>query len=123
MGDIGTAAEWYRRAGQSWKIGGFPAIYADMVLRHRLADHYETALDCLQSNLADWQAKPLVVRIYWHVVSGWWLRPWLYRSIWQTSLRQSALVAELQEALTNARSTAVKPPDPNDREEHQSPTA
>jgi hypothetical protein len=96
LGDVRTAAEWYRRAGQSWKVGGFPALYADMVLRHDLDDHYEVALDYLRHNLADWQSKPFLVRLYWHVASGWWLRPWNYRAAWRTFLRQRTLVAQLE---------------------------
>jgi hypothetical protein len=96
MGDAQTAAHWYRRAGESWKGGGFPPLYADMVLRHGLEDHYEFALDCLRHSLADWLAKPFLVRVFWHVVSGWWLRPWDYREAWRTFLRQKLLVTELK---------------------------
>ena len=96
LGDVRTAAEWYRRAGQSLKEGGCPALYADMALRHELDDHYEVALDYLRHSLAVWQAKPLLVRLFWHVVSGWWLHPWDYRSLWRTIFRQRALVAELE---------------------------
>ena len=96
LGDVREAAEWYRRAGQNWKVGGFPAIYADMVLRHGLDDHYETAFDCLRTSLADWQSKPLRVRVYWHVVNGWWLKPWNYRAAWRTFLRQRQLIAQLE---------------------------
>ena len=94
MGETRTAADWYRRAGDSWKGGGFPALYADMVLQHGLEDHYESALDCLRHGLADWRAKPFLVRVFWHVVSGWWLRPWDYRDAWRTFLRQRALVSK-----------------------------
>jgi hypothetical protein len=96
LGDVGTAAAWYRRAGQSWKVGGFPGIYADMVLQHGLDDHYGAALDYLRHNLTDWQSKSLLARLYWHVVSGWWLRPWDYRGIWRTFFRQRHLVAQLE---------------------------
>jgi hypothetical protein len=100
LGDVQTAAEWYRRAGQSWKGGGFPPIYADMVLQHGLEDDYEFALDCLRHSLAEWQAKPFLVRVFWHVASGWWLKPWDYRAAWRTFLRQRALVSELETRLS-----------------------
>jgi tetratricopeptide (TPR) repeat protein len=100
LGDFRTAAEWYRRAGESWKVGGFSAIYADMALQHRLDDHYEAALEYLRHTFADWQSKPFVVRLYWHVVSGWWLRPWDYRAVWRTILRQGTLVAQLEARVT-----------------------
>ncbi len=96
MGEVRTAADWYRRAGESWKVGGFPAIYADMALRHGLDDHYEPALDYLRHSHADWKAKPLLDRVYWHVVSGWWLKPWDYRAAWRTILRQSTLLVRLE---------------------------
>jgi hypothetical protein len=96
LGDVRTAATWYRRAGENWKVGGFPPLYADMVLRHGLEDHYEAALDCLRHSLADWRAKPFLVRVYWHVASRWWLRPWAYRLAWRTILRQRTLLAQLE---------------------------
>ena len=96
LGDVRTAAEWYRRAGQCHKACGFAAIYADMVLQHWLDDHYEVALDYLRQSLADWQSRPLLVRFYWHVVSGWWRQPWNYRESWRTVFRQRALLAQLE---------------------------
>jgi hypothetical protein len=53
-------------------------------------------LDCLRHSLADWLAKPFLVRLFWHLVSGWWLRPWDYRPAWRTFLRQRALVSQLE---------------------------
>jgi hypothetical protein len=96
LDDVKAAAEWYRRAGQSWKGGGFPPIYADMVLQHGLEDHYEFSLECLRQSLADWKAKPFLVRVFWHMVSGWWLRPWEYPHAWRTFLRQRTLVTQLE---------------------------
>ncbi len=109
MGDVRTAAEWYRRAGESWEAGGFPPFYADMVLRHRLDDHYEAALGFLRHNLANWKAKPFLVRVFCHVVSGWWLKPWNYRSAWRTFLRQRTLVAQLETRVSERKGTGGTP--------------
>lgn len=46
LGDVRTAAEWYRRAVQSWKVAGFAAIYADMVLQHGLEVANRSADQC-----------------------------------------------------------------------------
>lgn len=96
LGDVRAAAEWYRRAGENWKVGGFPPIYAELVLRHELTDHYEMALDCLRHNLADWMSRPLLTRIYWSLASGWLWRPWLYGWTWRTWFRQKRHLSELE---------------------------
>jgi hypothetical protein len=92
MGEVVTAAEWYRRASESRKRGGYPSLYADMVISHKLADHYENALDCLKESKANWKAKPLLVRFYWHVVSMWWIYP----SAWKFRFREGNLIPQLE---------------------------
>jgi hypothetical protein len=92
LGEIQTAADWYRRASENWKAGGYPPIYADMVVRHGLVDHYETALDCLKFNRADWAGRPLLVRLYYHLTSMWWIHP----SMWQLRLRARKVLQRLE---------------------------
>lgn len=101
MEDVRTAAEWYRRASQSCKAGGYPAVYANMVLEHWLDDHYENALECLRFRREQWRSRPLLVRLYWHVVSGWWFRPWRYAEARRTFLRQRELEKQLEDRLSH----------------------
>lgn len=96
LGDFQTAANWYRRASGYWMKGGYPPLYADLVIKHELVDHYQTALDCLRSNRADWQSRPLLVRLYFHIVSRWWMYP----SQWSLMLRERGLAAKLESLIT-----------------------
>jgi hypothetical protein len=91
--EIETAAVWYRRAGECLKGGIFPAIYADMVLAHGLAEHYATALEQLQDQQASWRSRPWLLRLYYEVVSFWWLHP----AVWKLRLRQHTLQTRLKE--------------------------
>jgi hypothetical protein len=102
LGDMATAADWYRRASEQWKEGGYPSLYAEMVIANRLVDHYQNALDCLKHDRARWKARPLSTRVYYNVVSKWWLH-W---AGWKWRMRQRGLVPKL-EALLRERGGAV----------------
>jgi hypothetical protein len=93
-GEVVTAADWYRKASESWKVGGYPSLYADMVITHKLADHYENALDCLKESKANRKAKPLLTRLYYHIISMWWINP----SIWKHRFRfrEGNLIRQLE---------------------------
>ena len=92
LGDFHTAANWYRRASGYWKKGGYPAFYADLVIKHQLVEHYQTALECMRANRADWQSRPLLVRIYLHIISRWWMYP----SQWSLMFRERSLTSKLE---------------------------
>src|SRR5262245_27691680 len=92
LGDVKVAAEWYRSASQSWRVGGFPAFYADMVITHELADHYETALECLKVNDESWRSRPLLVRWYYNIACCWWLYP----AMWRLRLRERSFIPRLE---------------------------
>jgi hypothetical protein len=99
MGSVEIAADWYRTASRHWKVGGFPEYYANMVITHGLADHYETALDCMKTTRADWHARPFWVRFYFNVRALWWLYP----AEWSQRLRHRTFIRRL-EALVRQRS-------------------
>jgi hypothetical protein len=93
LGEVATAADWYRHAAGHWKGGlGYPFFYADMVLEHQLAAHYRIALDCLRHEEAYWRSKPLLYRFYHHLSSLWWLYP----SCWKQRLRGRSLGLRLE---------------------------
>lgn len=92
LGDFRTAANWYRRASGYCKKGGFPSCYAELVIKHDLVEHFEPALDCLRSNRADWMSRPLFVRLYYHIVSRWWMYP----SQWAIMFRTRSLTSKLE---------------------------
>ena len=92
LGDFHTAANWYRRASGYWQKGGYPASYADLAIRHQLVDHYQTALECMRANRADWQSRPLCSRIYSHIISRWWMYP----SQWSLILHERSLIPKLE---------------------------
>jgi hypothetical protein len=91
-----AAAGWYARARGYTKANGdapfFAPYYAAMVVDSRLAGHYSAALECVRAHHAAWRARPLLVRMYWHVVSMWWLRP----SQWKMRARERRLLGELE---------------------------
>jgi hypothetical protein len=102
LGDVTTAAEWYRRAAGHWKGGlGYSFFYTDMVVKHGLAGHYRTALECLRHEEEYWRSKPLLYRFYRGLTSLWWLCP----SGWGQRLRERSLVPKL-EALIQAEESA-----------------
>lgn len=75
LGDHLTAADWYRRAAHYYEGGGFPYFYAELVLSHNLAEHYQTALDCVTFSQSEWHQHQWALRMLAHLVSLWWLRP------------------------------------------------
>jgi hypothetical protein len=105
LGDVATAADWYRRAAGHWQGGlGYPFLYADLVVQHQLAGHYQIALDCLRSEEAYWRSKPLLSRLS-HSLRGLW---WLYPSGWKQRWRERSLSRRL-EALNQDREGAGRP--------------
>ena len=93
LGEVATAADWYRRAAGHWQGGlGYPFFYADMLAEHRLTEHYRMALDCLRHEQAYWRSKPLLYRCYHNLSSLWWLRP----SCWKQRWRERSLVPRLE---------------------------
>lgn len=100
LGEFRTAAEWYRRAGQSWKQNMYPGFYAATVIDHQLDEHYEDALDWVKYSQANWQRKPLLLRIYYNVASWRW---WIYPSNWRMTLRDPKLIPELESLIQAKR--------------------
>lgn len=98
LGQVRTAAEWYRRGGRSFKGGGLAFLYADMVIQHQLQEFYDDALDWLEKSQAIWQATPLITRVFYHVITCWWLYP----SQWRMRFRERQLIREMR-ALVSAR--------------------
>jgi hypothetical protein len=96
LGDAEVAAGWYIRARDHARAGGcapfFAPLFAQMVLDHRMVAHYGAALECLRANRAAWRAQPLLTRLYWEVVSFWWLRPYQ----WRARLREARVLRELE---------------------------
>jgi hypothetical protein len=97
LDEVQTAAAWYRRAGETRKGGVDPALYADMVLSHGLADHYKTALQQLRDKETEWGSKPLLVRLYYNVISLWWVFP----SAWELRLRERTFRPRLEELVND----------------------
>ena len=73
------AAEWHRRASQYYKGGGYPSMYAKVVLQYNLSDHYQAALECMEAKNANWRKQPFLVKLLSHFLSGWWLHPHQWR--------------------------------------------
>jgi hypothetical protein len=75
VGDAVSAAEWYRRASRI-SPGGHFHIYAHLVVKHRLADHYGDALVALELGDDQWGKRPLLERVIL-TIGGWrmWLDP------------------------------------------------
>jgi hypothetical protein len=102
LGQVNEAVEWYYRARICWKEGGaspfWAPVYALVVVDHRLADHYDKALECLRALKSYWLKQPLLSRLYWNIVSGWWFRP----HHWRMRRRKAKLIPQL-EALIKER--------------------
>jgi hypothetical protein len=93
LGEAATAADWYRRAAGHWKRGlGYPFFYADLVVQHRLTEHYRAALDCLRDEQAYWRSKSLLYRFFHSLATLWWLYP----GGWKQRLRERSLDIRLE---------------------------
>ncbi|MBM4043379.1 MAG: hypothetical protein FJ290_33245 [Planctomycetes bacterium] len=103
MGSLEEAARWYRRASCFRKEGGYADFYAEAVIKGRLSDHYEHALECLRYNHAQWKNNPLRIRALGHILVWWRLinRPW--KIGWYLSFRRRSKGFEAElEALVAA---------------------
>ena len=103
LGEFRTAAEWYRRAGRSWKQDMYPGFYAATVIDHKLEDYYEDALDWVKYNQDNWQRKPLLLRLFYNVASWRW---WIFPSNWRMTLRDKKLIPELESLIQAKRCRA-----------------
>lgn len=97
-GDIVSAAQWYKRASTFRICGGFPNLYAQMVIKHRLSDYYKNALMCIEQGRKEWKSMPLYKRIYYWLVS---LKlnlnhPWEIPKIVSLELRAKGFEQELK---------------------------
>lgn len=99
LGDVNLAAKKYREASEHWMFGGYAPYYADMVIEHELAEHYQKALECLKFNKESWRQRPLSVRLWSHFVSRWWLYP----SEWRVQFRERRRMARLEELIKEMR--------------------
>jgi hypothetical protein len=105
LGDVTTAADWYRRAAGHWQGGlAYPFFYADLVVRHQLSGHYQIALDCLRNEEAYWRSKSVLYR-FWHSLRSMW---WLHPSGWKQRWREKSLSRRL-EALSQPQEGAGRP--------------
>ena len=93
------AAEWYRKAANHNKCGGYPSLYADIVLKHHLSSHYRMALECMEANDANWKKQSILVKLLSHLISRWWLHP----QIWRLLLIKHSLFRRLQDRINVER--------------------
>ncbi|MFI4859795.1 MAG: hypothetical protein ACIAXF_03835 [Phycisphaerales bacterium JB063] len=72
------AADWYRRASEFRRDGGYINLYVDTVIEHRLETHYTHALACLRNSRQAWSKTPIPLRAMGHVGSFIFRikRPW-----------------------------------------------
>ncbi len=73
------AVKWYRKAAQYSKGGRYSPLYARTVLRHRLSEHYQTALECAKASSEELRRLPFVLKVFSYACWGWQLHPRLWR--------------------------------------------
>jgi hypothetical protein len=69
LGDPGEAAAAYGRAQDFYPGTGFQDFYAELVLKHRLEDHYEKALAALLDGQEVWATRSPILRLVGHIGS------------------------------------------------------
>jgi hypothetical protein len=94
LGEVATAANWYRRAGSYREATGFAEYYADMVVKHQLRDHYQPAFCSLRASREKNQKTSLLARAYYNAVSMWKCWP-----SWRMSRQSNRLVRKLSDLL------------------------
>ena len=67
LGEPRQAATAYGRAQDFFPGTGFQDLYAELVLKHRLEEHYEKALTALVAGHRTWSARPAIIRLAGHV--------------------------------------------------------
>lgn len=92
------AADWYRQAATFSKLTGFGTIYADLVLQHGLTDHYASALASADASRKAWLDRPLLQRIFYRVVSPWWLDV----QMWRLTLTESRIIQDLKDRIDSS---------------------
>jgi hypothetical protein len=101
LGDVETAAKWYRQAGTYSEGTGFAEIYGAMVVAHGLRDHYQPALCSLRASKERDRKTSLLSWAYYNLVSMWKCWP-----SWRMSRQTNRLIETLTELLG---SPACKP--------------
>ncbi len=66
-GNYALAAQWYERASSFSDSCFFADFYVDMVIKHRIKDHYAQALFCKERAEAHWKSKPRLLRGYLYI--------------------------------------------------------
>jgi tetratricopeptide (TPR) repeat protein len=101
--EYALAADWYRRASDFRRDGGYINFYVDTVIEHRLDSHYEHALACLRDSKEAWSNTPLPLRAIGHVCSfvRRLKRPWSFKPYRELQHRakefDSMLVSRIEE--------------------------
>lgn len=99
MKNYPAAADHYSIAASYSKQTGFGAIYADLVLKQNLEEHFQTALDSIEGMRESFSARPLHQRFLGHLLSGWWSDPTMWRLMWI----ESRLPDQLRERLSKLK--------------------
>jgi tetratricopeptide (TPR) repeat protein len=75
VGDMESAAEWYRQASNI-SPGGHYQIYAHLVVKHGLSGHYADALAAVELGRQRWEQRPIGERVRLKI-NAWrmWLDP------------------------------------------------
>ncbi len=72
------AAEWYRKATQYHKGGSYSFAYAKIVLINNLSSHYQTALESMKAEDANWSELPVLIKLFACIFYRWWRHPRLW---------------------------------------------
>lgn len=94
LGEIATAANWYRRAGNHREATGFAECYADMVVKNKLRDHYQSALCSLRASMEHNRTSSFLTSAYYSLVSM--LKCW---PSWRMGRQTNRLIQELSDLL------------------------
>ena len=99
-----AAAGWYARAALKSDFRGFGMIYADMVVKRKLCDHYVVALQSFRNEIAwekqnfGWTARLKYAQTI--LQRGAWLEP----DFWRLNLQKRALLRRLEKLVATQES-------------------
>ncbi len=72
------AAQWYLKAAQYRSKGRYCPVYAGIVLRYNLSDHYQTAFDSINADNVSRSSLPVFFKLFDCLFCRWWMHPRLW---------------------------------------------
>jgi hypothetical protein len=96
-----VAAHWYSHASTFYKGGGYPVLYARMVIQHSLIDHYQSAYECIRFANRELSQYTWLYQLKIYVQCFIKTPIWYYKTIFQACFLNHYYERELARSIGN----------------------